>query len=218
MRPLDEEDIQKCIEFMNTNRRYGKRDTLLFIMQCKLGYRMKEMLSLRLKDVYSFPPVVEAKEDDEEEETEKPKVKIAESVTVMRKHMKGGKKTGTKVHSRTVIIPPVCHALLEDYYNELMAAGYTADDPLFPSGSTNNALRADSCCRNMRKMAKALEMNRVGTHSCRKTFAKNIYEKCGNDIMETKEALGHSNVATTQNYLSFGLGEKFAKVMREDTE
>lgn len=213
MRPLDEEDIEKCITYIGENRRYSKRDTLLFIMQCKLGYRMNEMLSMRLKDVYSFPPTMEVNEGEE-----KPTVTVAETVTVARKSMKGGKKTGTRVHSRTVPIPPVCHNLLKDYYQELTAAGYTADDPLFPSGTTNKALRADSCCRNMRRMAKALQMSRVGTHSCRKTFAKDIYEKCGNDIMETKEALGHTNVATTQNYLSFGLGEKFTKAMREDTE
>lgn len=65
-------------------------------------------------------------------------------------------------------------------------------------------------------MAKAVGMKGVGTHSMRKTFAKHIYDVTGNDIMETKAALGHSNVATTQNYLSYELGNKFREAMRSE--
>jgi integrase len=197
MRPLSPEDVSKCVDFMLENRRYSDRDVALFILQCKLGFRIKEMLSITIGDVA---------EDGE----------LRDTITIQRRNLKGGKKQNSRVSSRTVPIPSSCKAPLQQYITKLLGVGYTAGDPLFPSSTTNRALRPDSVCRAMKRMAKALHIDRVNTHSCRKTFAKHIYKACNNDIMETKAALGHANVATTQNYLSFGLGQQFQAVMRSD--
>jgi integrase len=192
MRPLSDDEISNCVNHMLLNRRFHARDILLFLMQCKLGFRIKEMLSLRIKDVFPHG--------------EEP----GEVVTVQRRNLKGGKRTGTTVTSRTLPIPISLKPLLTVYGRKLRSSGFGPDEPLFPS-SAGGCLRVDSCCRLMRKMAKALCMQRVCTHSCRKTFAAKVYSTTGNDIMETKAALGHSNVATTQNYLSWRIGEKSNK-------
>ena len=39
------------------------------------------------------------------------------------------------------------------------------------------------------------------THSPRKTFAKMVYQKSGNDLMVTQRALQHTNIQTTLAYL-----------------
>ncbi len=194
MRPLTDEEIPAMVAYMKEHRQYSGRDIALFTMQCKLGFRIKEMLSLQVKDIFPFPPAV------------------SETVTMQRRNLKGGRRQRTNVHSRTVTIPRSIIQMLEDYGKELTANGYGPEDPLFPS-RVGTPLRADSVCRSFRRMARALQATGVCTHSCRKTFAKNIYKATGNDIMETKNALGHSNVATTQQYLAYSLDDKFRQAM-----
>jgi integrase len=43
----------------------------------------------------------------------------------------------------------------------------------------------------------------LGTHSMRKTFARNVHERLGNDLAKTKKALGHKNISATMHYMSF---------------
>jgi len=198
-RPLTSEEIAKCVDYL-MDRRYSKRDITLFVLQSRTGYRIKEMLSLRICDV--FPDF--------------PKPTPGTDITVKRKNMKGGKKKNTNVSSRNMPIPPSCSPMLETYATELSKNGYESHDPLFPSSTTEKALTVNACSRKFRLVAKAVGLKGVGTHSMRKTFAKHIYDVTGHDIMETKAALGHSNVATTQNYLSFELGNKFREALRNE--
>lgn len=50
---------------------------------------------------------------------------------------------------------------------------------------------------------------RLGTHTLRKTFAKKVFALSGNNLIVTRDALGHSSAATTEKYL---------EVSREDVE
>ena len=42
---------------------------------------------------------------------------------------------------------------------------------------------------------------KVATHSWRKSYAKNIYELSGQDLLVTQEAMGHKSLTSTQSYL-----------------
>lgn len=186
MRPLDPEEIKRCSEFLLTRRQFGARDNALLLLQYLWGYRISEMLSLTVGDVF------------------RPDWGVRDVVTVRRMNMKGGKRDGTHVGSRSIPMPKSAIPILERYAGVLQNTGYAAEDPLFASSTTGSPLTVNAACRAMRKMAKKLDMDRIGTHSCRKAFAKRVYERSGKDIMETKAALHHSNVATTQQYLHAG--------------
>jgi hypothetical protein len=43
----------------------------------------------------------------------------------------------------------------------------------------------------------------LGTHSMRKTFAKRVHQRLGNDLAKTKEALGQKSITATMHYMSF---------------
>ena len=43
----------------------------------------------------------------------------------------------------------------------------------------------------------------LGTHSMRKTFANQIYDQFGGDLVKTAQALAHKSVNSTARYLSF---------------
>jgi site-specific recombinase XerD len=44
---------------------------------------------------------------------------------------------------------------------------------------------------------------KLGTHTMRKTFANNVHERLGRDLVKTQRALGQKNITTTILYLSF---------------
>ena len=200
MRPLTDREIEACVAFIKAKRRCHARDSMLLLMQCKLGFRIKEMLSLRIADVYPHPPHTVP----------------GETITIARRNLKGGKKKGTHVTSRTLPIPHSLTEPLKQYRKQLQLAGHSQpNDFMFPSTATGGALRVDSVCKSVRKMARELQLERVCTHSCRKTFAARVYQDTNNDIMETKAALGHANVATTQNYLSWKVGEKSSEAIKK---
>src|SRR4029450_6462741 len=43
----------------------------------------------------------------------------------------------------------------------------------------------------------------LGTHSMRKTFARRVHQRLGNDLAKTKEALGQKSITATMHYMSF---------------
>ena len=75
-RPLKDEEVEIVAKSLNI------RDRCLFLLGCKTGFRISELLSLRVKDVWKYG-------------------KIVKRVTVRRKNMK------KKVESRSVVLAPV---------------------------------------------------------------------------------------------------------------
>jgi excisionase family DNA binding protein len=58
--------------------------------------------------------------------------------------------------------------------------------------------------RGERRNIELIELRgKVATHSMRKTFADRVYEALGRDIFRTQKALGHRNINSTVQYLSF---------------
>ena len=53
----------------------------------------------------------------------------------------------------------------------------------------------------------------LGTHSMRKTFADRVYEKLNHDLFKTQKALGHRNINSTIQYLSFKQEEIDAAIL-----
>ena len=43
---------------------------------------------------------------------------------------------------------------------------------------------------------------KVAWHSMIKTFAQNIYQRVGGDLVKTQKALGHKNINSTISYLT----------------
>jgi site-specific recombinase XerD len=51
------------------------------------------------------------------------------------------------------------------------------------------------------KRAGLSHLERIGTHSLRKSAARRFLEACGNDLSKTAAFLGHRNPATTSAYI-----------------
>lgn len=178
-RPLSEPEVAAVLEALSGP--YALRDRALFLLGVKSGFRISELLSLRLLDVMRTG-------------------KLLDRVGVARRNMK------KKLEGRTVLLHPEARAALELWVEELRAQGHmTSDTFVFQSRKGRNS--ALSRVQAYRILQAAYERagveGQTGTHSMRKTFANNIHERLGRDLLKTQKALGHRNINSTVSYLSF---------------
>jgi integrase len=83
--------------------------------------------------------------------------------------------------------------------------GVTTQTYLFRSRKGNNRpISPVQAWRILREACEANELTgKLGTHCMRKTFAQKVYHQLDYDLIRTKRALGHQNIANTERYLSF---------------
>lgn len=178
-RPLDESEVQKTLTAFRGP--FACRDRALFLLGVRSGFRISEMLSLRLIHVA-------------------PRGRLVERVAVERQHMK------RKFEGRTVLLHPEAKAALGAWIEELHDNGYmTSDTFVFQSRKgRNGALSREQAYRVLvAAFERAGLEGSLGTHSMRKTFANRVHDRLGRDLLKTQRALGHKNINSTVSYLSF---------------
>jgi integrase len=157
---------------------YAARDRALFVLGLKSGFRISEMLSLRVSDVWRDGKVVEA-------------------VSVARKRMKG------KVAARKVPLNREAARAIQEWLDVL--GTHRPKAPLFESQRKGKAISRVQAYRILEGAYDAAGLTgKLGTHAMRKTFAHGVYEVLGHDLVKTQRALGHKNINSTLSYLGFG--------------
>lgn len=184
-RPLTDTEVRYAVR--SFEGRYAVRNRCLFVLGIVCGFRITEMLSLRIKDVVAGG-------------------RVRSYVKVPRRNMKGSKE------GRTAYLPPEGQrAVLE----QIRALEYPASaDFLFRSQWAEN--KAISASQAHRVLVGCFDscgiVDQVATHSLRKTFADRMYTHflervaAGEGVdafTETSLALGHRDPASTRHYLSF---------------
>lgn len=172
------------------------RDKAVFSVQRWAGYRISEVLSLRVKDVFYERP--------------DGSVGVVDRIHVKRQNMKDSKK------SRRVIVRSQLKEDLMDYFQQFSTEkDFSFDWFLFKSREgENKAISYTQAYRIVRKAYKELEIREnVATHSFRKTFANMVYENTGHDIMKTMALMNHSSPNITMCYLSVNQQDLDAAVL-----
>jgi integrase len=170
---------------------YAARDKALFLLGVKSGFRISELLSLRVADV-------------------QPHSQIADQVTVRRRHMK------TQREGRTVPLHPDAKAALAAWLLQLRRLrDVTPQTYVFQSRKgVNRPITKVQAWRILHEAVVANELTgTLGTHAMRKTFAHRVYEKLGRDLVKTQKALGHANINSTVSYLSCADEEIHAAIL-----
>jgi len=176
-RPLIDKEVRNVVECLTGA---SKRDAALFLLGIKSGFRISEILSLKVGDIL-------------------PAGRMVERVTVARRSMK------KRVEGRTVLLHPEARAALAEWFQVLEGEEkLTAETFVFRSRKGEN--RPVSRVHAWRVLHQAFVdtdlTGRLGTHSMRKTFANKVYEALGHDLIKTQRALGHRNINSTACYLS----------------
>ena len=178
-RPLTTEEVD--LVSRSFGGAYANRDTALFLLGVKSGFRISELLSLRLGDVIQGG-------------------RLVDRVRVQRRHMK------KKTEGRTVLLHPDAKLALKKWLDELRPAAPTSRSTyLFRSRKgTNQPISRVHAWRAIREAYESNELRgALGTHSMRKTFANRVYDALEHDLVKTQRALGHKNINSTVQYLSF---------------
>ncbi|MBI4423546.1 MAG: tyrosine-type recombinase/integrase [Elusimicrobia bacterium] len=178
-RPLEAAEIETVLASFAGE--YAPRDRALFLLGVRSGFRISELLSLTIGDVLQAG-------------------RLVERVAVRRRNMK------KKIEGRAVVLHPQARAALEAWVRELQAEGHAAPETfVFRSRKGENSPigRVQAWRILNTRFAAAGMVGKLGTHSMRKTFAARVYERLGRDLLRTAAALGHRNINSTVQYLSF---------------
>lgn len=174
-RPLTDNEILKVTDALGNSR-----NKLLFLLGLYTGFRISELLSLKIKDVLSSKGTTP--------------LEVAKRLTVKKSSMKG------KSASRSVILHSEAIRALKQHLSEQSVIN--PEYPLFSYGD-NKPLSRHGAHRILKiAYSKAgLDVNTLATHSMRKTFAKKVYNALDFDLVNTQKALGHSSILNTIKYL-----------------
>jgi site-specific recombinase XerD len=178
---------------------FGLRDQALITLGLNTGFRITELLSLNVGDVWTGSGP-------------KPAVRIT------RAHMKGGRGRHRKaVSSRAVPLNEAAAGTVTKYLFARFGSGLVdPQTPLFPSRKHSQRLsrwQANRIVHAVLAKANLTGQESYGTHTLRKTFCRKVYQATGHDINLTRAVMGHASVATTQRYLPIADQEITAAVL-----
>ncbi|MFT5699802.1 MAG: integrase [Desulforhopalus sp.] len=188
-RPLSKEEARLLKDFFLG--RLAKRNYALFVLGASTGFRISELLSLTIGDLVDVGG------------------HFKERITVSRKNMKGQKS------SRSNLLNQEACRSLTPWLRQLSEMGFDRkSDYVFQSYSNTN--KAITRKHAWRIFINAFRLGQfpgsLGTHTMRKTYAKHVYQFYLNQVAQgesvdafraTSKALGHIDIKSTDQYLSF---------------
>jgi len=160
------------------------RDRALLTLGFCTGFRISELLSVKIKDVAN-------KQGN-----------IIGEVSV--------KACNTKTkQGRTVNLNNMARKALKELVDMLNSKGITQDNKLFVSRNHDNQGKIKSITRQrawqlIKELFELCEIyGKVATHTLRKTFAQEMYVLLKGKLEKIQIALGHKSITSTIAYLSF---------------
>lgn len=169
----DLKDVQRLYTHIKTHG--TKRDLVLYSLGINTGFRIKDLLSLKKKDV------------------------LGDTITVDESKTKN-RKDGKNKPPRTVGITPQLKQDLDKYLPYLKN-----DDYLFPSQRANAkgeyVISTTQAYRILTRYTQEIGLDiNVGCHTLRKTWGYHMYQKY-HDVAFLMKAFNHTNSATTLLYI-----------------
>jgi integrase len=193
-RDITDEEIAKIKEYFSSHiadSKLARRDYTLLMMGLSFGFRIAELLSLRLKDVYE------------------PSYQRVRDFVYLRKE-----NTKKQLAGRTIPLSDNIKSIIKEYVDH-----YALSDPslhlFFSSHDHTRPIRTRQAYNIIiALLAKCDIHDRIGTHSMRKTFARKVHNAFKGDIMSTAKAMGHMRIDSTVSYLQSN-DEKIEGVIRD---
>jgi len=160
------------------------RDVLLLKLGCGTGYRISEILALRVRDVWTG-------------------TEVAKELTIARRNLKGGRGAYHRsVRGRRV---PLAEPVREAIREHLARIGTDKPDrALFSiTQAYGEPMDRSAVFRVLTEACRrcGIDTTRISTHSLRKTFVGRIYKASNHDLIATQRIVGHTSPATTARYL-----------------
>ena len=190
-RSLTSEEVAKVLT--SFKGRFAKRNAAVFVLGIKSGFRVSELLSIRVGDVIQYG-------------------RFLTHITVEAKFMKGKKR------SRSVVLHPAAKEAIGSYLDEHQQKwGWpmTPEMYLFRSQrGVNRRLSRSQIAKIMHDVYDAQGFTgKLGMHALRKTYAVKLYGLLDNDLVKVQRAMGHENINSTCRYLQDFTSEDIDKAI-----
>lgn len=169
---ISEEQHQKMLQFIEKSR-HSARNKAIYLLGYRAGLRVGSIAGLTLKDVLS------------EDGSVKPRV-------VARRAIMKGSKTSTFYLNHPELIEA-----LQDW---LKVRPNSKVENLFIT-QKGVAFAPNTLSHTLLKIFRKAGLEDCSSHSMRRSFATNVIQS-GADIVALKTLLNHSNIQTTQRYVS----------------
>jgi len=173
-KPLSDSEIDLILKSFSGP--FALRNKVLFMLGLSTGFRISELLSIKIDDVVN------------------PDGTVKDYVQVHRRNTKG------KIKSRSTPLLKYVHT---DLTNLVLSLFVQNKKYLFSSRQGSEAVSASQGWRIITQVLFSARIFETGTHRMRKTFAQKIYEATQKNIYETQKALGHKSIDSTTSYLQF---------------
>lgn len=183
-------DIEVGLLMGRLEGRKATRTSALLVLGLRTGYRISELLALRICDLISNGQVVK-------------------EVKVSAKDMKGGKE------SRGILLHEEARPFIVAHWFDLIERGYGDESDYFFQRFRpgNKPIGRVQAWRDLTDLYKSTLVNwrGIGTHGLRKTFARRVlgylrenWEPGQPTPFETlQQCLGHASIHSTMSYVAF---------------
>lgn len=180
-RPLSDDELADVVAVLNGE--WGNRNKALVILGVTTGFRISELLSLKIRDVTING-------------------KLNSHVRIPKSRMKG------KRQPRSAVMAPMVRPYLSAWLEDLRAVKLDGGNSwLFQSRKARGPLSRIQAHRIITDAFKMTGLSgargELATHTLRKTFADRMWHALDQNIFKVQKALGHSNPGSTVAYLSF---------------
>jgi len=166
------------------------RDKTLIFFTIYTGFRINEVLSLKIADVMGHG-------------------KTISSYVYLQKQNTKGKRAG-----RTGVINSNCKKILEDYFSHYRLWDLENKQKGLFLSKKGDLMNRQALNIFKTTFAACCLDGKLSTHTARKTFSRLVYKNLNEDILGLKSALGHSNISSTMSYIEENK-EKVSKVLEE---
>jgi integrase len=191
-RPLTAQEMHQVSQ--SFEGAFALRNRALFVVGLTTGFRISELLSVRVGNVLQ-------------------RGSVGDWLTVHKRHMK------QQQEGRTMRLNAEAKTALQVWLSH-----WQSREPLllqqperycFPSrkGSNRPLTRIQAWKAFERAFARCGLSGTLGTHCMRKTFGMHIYERTGHNLRATQRALGHAHITSTERYLPYDDQEIEAAVL-----
>ena len=165
----------------------NRRDKAMLLVGAYVGFRISELLSWKLSDVLE--------EDDS----------LKDIIVIESKRLKGGRHVA-KPHSAGAkrALQPVIDALAKTRTGLTDRSRFVFESRKHTKDGGSKPISRQQAWFILKTAAKRsglAHLERVGTHSLRKSAARRFLEASGKDMAKTAAFLGHRNPATTSAYI-----------------
>lgn len=191
-------DVELLSDIQDYLKYHNERDYIIFIIGLRTGYRMQDIVDLKIKDIKKA--LVECRFVIEEKKR--------------FRNYEARKNNKTKGYSRRAKPRIVEFSRREVFYKvlEKYIEGKQAYDYAFKSQKGNH-IEVDSYARILKKAGEYFKCYHLGAHTPRKTYAYNLFNNSGKNLILVQLALGHSSPETTKRYI--GVDEDFVNEYSE---